>query len=577
VESEGEQVGERTPIEELVVGVYEQVLRLEGVGVADNFFDLGGHSLLATQVVSRLRDLFHVDIPLRSLFESPTVAGLSRSIEALLHVDRECEAPPLLPVARDDEGEALPLSFAQQRMWFLNQFEPDSPFYNISVALRLAGPLNVAALEQSLREIVRRHETLRTTFPTVDGVAVQLVAATSDVNLPLLDLSELTEVERETEALRVATEEARRPFDLTRGPMMRSTLLRLNEEEHVVVLTMHHIISDGWSMGVFVREVAALYEAYSTGQPSPLPDLTIQYPDFANWQRQWLRDEVLEGQLAYWKRQLTDLPTLQFPTTRPRPDVQSFRGARRSMLLPESLSHALDELRRREGVTLFMTLLAAFQVLLHHYTGQPDIVVGTDISNRTRSETEGLIGFFANQLVLRTDLSDGPSFKELLARVRDISLEAYAHQDLPFDMLVKALKLKRDADRTPLFQAKIVLQNAPLANLELPGLTFHPLEIDGGTAKFDLLLTINEQEHGLFCLLEYNTDIFDSGAMLRLLERYQVLLNAVVEQPEASLSSLREMIIEADKQYLAAKQKTHRETRFRKLRELNLEEMRVEN
>ena len=321
-------------------------------------------------------------------------------------------------ISRRNADEPVPLSFAQQRLWFLDQFQPGSPVYNIPAALRITAPLNAFALEQSLNEIVRRHEALRTTFAAVDGRPVQVIAPALRVPLPVTDLRGLPQTERETEATRLATQEAQHPFDLARGPLVRATLLRLGAGDHVLLLTMHHIVSDGWSMGVFFRELAVLYEAYATGKPSPLPELPVQYADFAQWQRQWLQGEVLAAHLTYWKQHLAGAPeVLELPTDRPRPAVQSFRGATYPFTLPPALSTALKTLSQREGVTLFMTLLAAFKTLLHRYTGQGDLVVGAPIANRTRAEIEGLIGFFVNTLVLRTDLSGNPRFGELLGRV----------------------------------------------------------------------------------------------------------------------------------------------------------------
>lgn len=323
-------------------------------------------------------------------------------------------------------------------------------------------------------------------------------------------------------------------------------------------------------MGVLMNELVALYRAFSTDQPSPLPGLPIQYADFAAWQRQWLQGDVFEAQLSYWKERLADLPTLRLPTDRPRPAVQTFRGARHALLLPQSLSESVKELGRRESVTLYMTLLAAFQILLHYYTGQEDIVVGTDISNRNRGETEELIGFFANQLVMRADLSGNPNVQELLERVREMSLDAYANQDLPFDTLVKALKSKRDADRTPLFQVKLVLQNAPLAGLEMPGLTMTAIEIDNKTSKFDLLLTVKRQDTGLFCLLEYSTDLFDPSTTERFLKRFEMVLDIIAAYPDARLDAIKERLSETDREDLTKRQKRFKDARLKKLRELSL-------
>ena len=493
-ELEKEFIAPRTPAEEIVAEIWTQVLGIERVGTYDNFFELGGHSLLATQVVSRMREAFGVEIPLRRLFEVPTVAGLAESIEVARRSGRNLQAPAILPVPRDGD---LPLSFAQQRLWFIDQLEPGNSAYNFPAAVRLKGPLNVVALEQSVNEIVKRHEALRTTFATVDGRPVQVIVPTLTLRAPVLNLQELSESEREGEVRRLVIEEAQRPFNLARGPLLRITLLRLAEEEHVGLLTMHHIVSDGWSTGILIRELALLYEAFSCGRSSPLPELPIQYADFAHWQRQRLQGEVLETQLSYWKRQLVDAPRLELPTDHPRPAVQTFRGSHQSLLLPNTVGEALKALSRRQGVTLFMTLLAAFKILLHRYSSQEDLIVGTPIANRNRLEIEGLIGFFVNTLVVRTDLSGNPTFRELLQRVREVCLGAYAHQDLPFERLVEELHLKRNLGRNPLFQVMFVLQNASMQTIVLPGLTLSPVEVDNGTAHFDLTLHIADTEQGL--------------------------------------------------------------------------------
>jgi len=529
-ELEGTYVAPRTSKEKALAEIWSTVLKVEQVGIHDNFFELGGHSLLATQIVSRLRKVFQVELPLRQLFEAPTVAGLATRIEKALRAEQGLQAPPILTVARDDH---LPLSFAQQRLWFLDQLGPDSPLYNIPDAVRLTGRLSVPALEQSLNEMIRRHETLRTTFATVDGRPVQVIAPFSTMALPSVDLWDLPKAEQEAEAWRLATEEALRSFDLARGPLLRTTVLRLDEEEHVLLVTMHHIISDGWSMGILTREAVALYEAFANGKPSPLSELPIQYADFAAWQREWLRGEVLDAQLAYWKQQLDGAPAvLELSTDRLRPPVQTYRGATQTFILPEGLTAALQALSREEGSTLFMTLLAAFNALMYRYTGQEDILVGSPIANRNWSEIEGLIGFFVNTLVLRTNLSGNPTFRELLRRVWEMTLGAYAHQDLPFEMLVEKLQPERDLSHTPLFQVVFTLQNAPMPPREQAGLTFRPLEVDSRTAKFDLTLFMVETKQGLSGAIEYNTDLFDAATIARLVGHFRVLLRSIVADPD---------------------------------------------
>ena len=441
------------------------------------------------------------------------------------------------PVSRSG---ILPLSFAQQRLWFLDQMEPGNPLYNIPGALRLKGSLNVTALEQSFNEIVRRHEVLRTTFKAVDGQPVQVIDPNLRLTLPILDWRQLDESYRDVEILRLADDERRQPFDLANGSLLRITVVCLDEADHVALLTMHHIVSDAWSTGILIRELRTLYEAYALGQPFSLPELPIQYADFAAWQHQWLQDEVLDTQLAYWKKQLGggDLPVLQLPTERPRPRVQTFRGARQTFSLSADLTAALKALSQKEEATLFMTLLAAFKTLLYRYTAQADILVGSPIANRNRTEIEGLIGFFVNTLVLRTDLSGNPTFRELLKRVRQVTWEAYDHQDLPFEKLVDELQPERDLSYSPLFQVKFMLQNAPREDLKLPGLTLSLLDLENTTAKLDLSLDMYEADSGLMGAFEYNTDLFDTATIERLTEHFRNVLSGIVNNPERRLSDV---------------------------------------
>jgi aspartate racemase len=443
---------------------------------------------------------------------------------------------PILPVRRDKN---LPLSFAQQRLWFLEQFEPNGSTYCIASVYRLTKALNVSALEQSLNELVRRHEILRTTFPTVDGQPVQVISPETPLTLPLINLLELPPNQREAEARRQATQEAQHPFDLAQGPLFRAKLLRLTEQEHILLLNMHHIICDGWSFDVSFQELAALYEAFANNKPSPLPKLPIQYADFTVWQRDWFQGDVIKSQIDYWRQQLSgELSVLQLPTDYPRPPVKTSQGSHQSLELPQDLTKALKALSQQEGVTLFMTLLATFQTLLSRYSAQSDIVVGTPIANRNQVETERLIGFFVNTLVLRTDLSGNPSFRELLGRVRKVALEAYAHQDLPFEKLLEELQPERDQSRTPLFQVMFAFQKASRQALELPGLTVTPLKVHTGTAKFDLTLELQEMSEDIRGQFEYNTDLFDSATIAQMACHFQTLLEGIVADPEQRLSNL---------------------------------------
>ncbi|MGH7827842.1 MAG: condensation domain-containing protein, partial [Candidatus Binatia bacterium] len=447
------------------------------------------------------------------------------------------------------EGFVFPLSFAQQRLWFVEQLQPGTGVYNLPVAYRLRGPLNLVALEQSLNEVVRRHEILRTTFSLVQGEPVQVIAENSKIKVQAVDFRDLSEPAREISAARFVSDESRRPFDLSRFPLLRASALQLTAEQHILLLVMHHIISDGWSMVVLFGELAALYEAFLQERPPPLPDLPVQYADFAVWQREWLQGEVLQTQLSYWKKQLDNVTTLQLATDRPRPAAQSFRGAELSFVISATLTDALSALSRREGVTLFMTLLAAFQALLYRYTGQEDIVVGSPIANRNRREIEGLVGFFANNLALRSNLSGNPSFLELLGRIREVCLGAYAHQDLPFEKLVEVLEPERDLSRNPLFQAMFALQQHTKPDLELSGLTVTAVKIDRGSSKFDLTFELIERGKELSGVLVYNTDLFDDLTIARLLDHFQALLTGAVANPKQRLSDLP-MLSQAEKQQL---------------------------
>jgi acyl carrier protein len=541
----GKRAVNETAAEEIVAGIWAETLRLDSVGPNDDFFELGGHSLLATQVVSRVREAFDVELHLLSLFESPTVRGFARRVEEALAAGQTASPP----IERAERGGSMPLSFAQQRLWFLNRLEPESAFYHCPVALRLRGALDTAALGRTLREIIRRHEVLRTSFAEVGGRPAQSISPASNFALPLEDLSHLEAEEREQEARRLARREAEHPFDLSAGPLLRARLLRLSEEEHVAVFTMHHIVSDGWSMGVLVREVSALYEAFSQGRESPLADLLIQYADYAVWQREWLRGEVLERQLCYWRERLRGAPpVLELPTDRERPAVQSFRGAHLSFTLDAGLSEGLRLLSRRAGVTLYMTLLAGCQALLHRLTGERRLSVGTPVAGRTRVEAERLIGFFVNMLVMHSDLSDDPTFSELLRRARETALGAYAHQDVPFERLVEELQPERRLEHSPLIQVWFVLQNAPISKLELTGLSLSILELENSTAKFDLGLNVVDTEEGLAVTLEYKTDLFNADTAGHILRQYETLLRHVVVRPEVKLGELVDILSRADEQ-----------------------------
>ena len=432
------------------------------------------------------------------------------------------------------------LSFGQQRMWVLEQFEPGSPLYDVSGALRMRGRLDVAALERSLNEIIARHESLRCSFIMERDVPVQLIAPSVQLPLAVVDLSALEPKAREQEVQRLGTLEARRGFDLAQGPLVRAKILRLSPTEHVLLLGMHHIVSDGWSLGVFFKELAALYGAFSQGRPSPLKPLPIQYVDYAAWQRQWLKGEALDKLLGFWKRQLQGVEPLDLKTDRPRGAGQGGNGAQRTFLFSSGLAERLHTLSRQRGATLFMTLLAGFKALLWRYTRQEDLTVGTPVANRNQAELEGLIGFFLNTLVLRNEVSGDEPFTELLERVRRGTLDAFAHQEAPFDRVVEAVQPERDLTRTPLFQVMFSVQNLrdETSSMRLPGLELSAHELDTGTAKFDLMFTLGEKPGGLSVGVEYDTGLFDDGTIERMAHHFEVLLTGIVARPEARLREL---------------------------------------
>lgn len=526
-------------LEEQMVGVWEEMLGIRPIGVTDNFFELGGHSLLATQVVSRIRNKLGVEVGLRSLFEETTVRGMAEVVRLQMGTEALVERNEIVSVGRE---RPLPLSYAQQRLWFIHQLEPDNPAYNIPMAVRLRGTLSVTALRQSLQEIVRRHEVLRTRFDARDGQPIQVIEEPAEIDVPTWDMSDLPQGERERRAREIVAQEARRPFDLRDGPVWKAALLRIAPEDHVLVLTIHHVAGDGWSTGVLVREFTAFYSGYRKGQRTALPDLTVQYADFAIWQREWLRGEVLEEQRAYWRQRLAGVPVLELPTDHPRPAAPSHRGGTVPLRLSAELTDGLRMLSRQEGATLFMTLLAGFQTLLGRYAGQDDVVVGTDVANRNRLETEELIGFFVNQLVLRTDLSGGVSFRELLQRVRETTVDAYGHQDVPFEKLVEELSPERDLSRAPLFQVTFALQNTPRASVSASevsrDLRLTPFGGKEGVVKFDLELKLMETEEEIRGFIDYDAELFENQTIQRLSDHMQRLFEEIVKAPHKRIMEL---------------------------------------
>ena len=522
----GKYVGPRTQMERSLTAIWRELLRLERVGIHDNFFELGGHSLMATRVTARVRDVFNVELPLRTLFETPTIVGLGLRLENLRPERGDFVLPPLTKGSRP---ERLPASYGQRRLWFVEQLHLAGAAYNMPMALRLEGELDVEALELGLAEVIRRHESLRTRFDVREGEVVQMIDEPGDFHLSLSDFSALRAQERQQEIRHRIQQEVEHRFDLQADPLFRAALLRLAEHEHVLLLTTHHIVSDGWSQGILIQELGTLYRAFSQALPSPLPEMPLQYADYALWQRSWLQGEILARQLEYWLGRLAGAPeSLALPTDRPRPAVASFRGGTVPFALSSELTRGLQESAQRNGVTLYMVLLAAFQVLLSRWSGQKDILVGTPVAGRTHRQIEGLIGFFVNTLVMRSDLTANPTFEELLTQVKETTLGAYTHQDLPFERLVEQLNPIRDLSRQPIFQVLFSLQNMPAEALDLPGLRLRSLGGEHITAKFDLALDMGEARSSLHGAFEYSADLFERQTIERLAEYFGSVLEGIV-------------------------------------------------
>ena len=539
----------RTPQEELIAGIWAEVLGRSEVGVEDSFFDLGGHSLLATQVVSRLRALFHVEVALTRFFAAPTVAALAAEVQA-----QRSKAQAEAPITAAPHGlETAPLSFAQERLWFLDQLVPQSSAYNVASLWHFRGELDSDALERALREVVRRHQVLRTVFPSVDGKPRPVLLPAESWSLPAVDLGRLGPAAL-GEVRRCSAVEVERPFSLARGPILRSLLWRLAASEHVLLLTMHHIASDGWSTGILMREVKVLYAAFRRGASSPLAELAVQYGDFARWQRDWLEGPKLERQMAFWRQQLSGAPeVLELPLDKPRPIAQTYRGRAVELRVPAALSAGLTAASRRHQATLYMTLLGAFAALLGRFAGQDDVVVGSPVAGRTRPEIEDLVGCFINTLPLRIQLGGrAASFTELLARVREVALGAYSHQDLPFEKLVTELAPRRHLSHAPLCQVMLALQNTPSEESRLPGVAVAPLEFESPTARFELSLGLREVEGELIGSLRYNTDLFEATTARRLARHFLRLLEAMVAEehrpwrqlPLMSAAEVHQLLIE---------------------------------
>ena len=566
-ENKVEYVAPRTPVEEALALIWAEVLDREQVGVEDDFISLGGDSLHATMIVTRVRQSLQIDLPQRVFFDAPTIADLARHVEELRRAQEEranivsepaknlnelspsqraalvmrlkkkaVDSTPEQTIPRRKDSGPVQLSFAQQRLWFLEQLGDSN--YIVPATSRLVGPLDVEALERSLNEIIVRHEALRTTFTMIDGQPMQVISQRQPVTITIVDLSNLPDSEREVESRRLR-EEALRPFSLERGPLFRASLLRLAEEEHLLLLTTHHIVSDGWSLGVMIREMATLYENFVDGTNTSLPELPIQYADFAVWQRQWLDGDVLKRQLQYWLEHLgNNPPVLELPTDRPRPAVPTYKGSFVTCEMTAELTEALKELSRREGVSFYMTLLAAFKTLMARYAGQDEIVVGTPIANRNRIDIENLIGFFVNTLVLRSDVSDNPPFNDFLKQIREVTLGAFAHQDVPFEKLVEELQPERDMSRTPLFQVMFSLQNSPMPTMKMSQVTMTLIQDDSTTSQFDLTLDITERGDAMDCLIEYSTEIFERATVQRMLNHFINLLESIVADPHQRVREL---------------------------------------
>jgi amino acid adenylation domain-containing protein len=555
----------RTPLEELVAGVWATVLGRAEVGRDDEFFALGGDSLLATQAAARLREVCGAEVGVRAIFEWPTVAALAAHLEGVRRSVGTGADDSITPIPR---GGALPLSFSQQRQWFIHQLEPESHAYNIPAAVRLRGQLDAAALLRALGEVVARHEPLRTTFDDVGGRPVQVVGPRGRLAAPLVDLAGLPAPAREAHAQGLVVSESRRPFDLQRGPLLRAMLMRLDPEEHVLLLVVHHIAADAWSLGVLIREVVTLYEAFAQGRPSPLAELSVQYADYAAWQRRLLGGDALRPQLDYWRRQLGGaLPVLRLPYERTPAAGRGFGGGSLGFRLTPEQTRELKAFGRREGATLFMVLLAAFDALLHHYTEQEDIIVGAPVAGRTRPELEPLIGCFVNMLALRTDMSGDPTFRELLARVREVCLGAYANQDVPFDRLVEVIKADRDPSRSPVFQAAFTLDNTPQQAAEVAGLELGYVEAEPGSTRFNLVLALTDTPHGLAGAFQYNSHLLGAATVGAMAKNFELLLGRLAARPETTLGEVRELLGEAERRQHTLRQQAFGEARRRMLQD----------
>jgi amino acid adenylation domain-containing protein len=523
----------RNSTEETLAKIWAETLGISQISIHDNFFEIGGDSLLATQVTSRVQESLNADMQVRSIFETPTLAGLAEHLTCLIEDSGPRKYAPISPVERSG---GLPLSFAQQRLWYLDQFDPQGVSYNLTTSVEIEGELSVEGLQDCFNEIISRHESLRTTFSMQDNQPVQIIHCRMPLSLALVDLTSLGEAQLRREVPCLSQQEAQQRFDLTSGPLIRAKLMALRRQRHVLLLSMHHIVSDGWSVRVLLNEMAQAYETKGQGLPLMLEELPIQYADYAVWQRKWLEGEVIEEQLSYWKETLKGAPSLlELPTDRIRPAVASRRGGCEEVSISRPLKQGLEEISRREGATLFIVMMAGYKALLYRYTGEPDIAVGTPIANRNRAEIAGLIGFFVNTLVMRTKIEAEMTFRDLVKREKEVALGAYAHQDLPFEKLVQELRPERNLSYTPLFQVNFTLRSSNAEELKLGGVNLNAMPVSNGMSNFDLILELIETEEDLKGVMEYSTDLFDSATILRMLENFKSLLQGVVAEPGVAL------------------------------------------
>ncbi|MCP5002893.1 MAG: AMP-binding protein, partial [Planctomycetes bacterium] len=544
-----EQLSPRSETEQLLCNLWSHVLGIEVTSISTNFFEAGGHSLLATRLVSRIRESFGIEMPLWVVFEQALLKDQAHWL------DNQQRGTQLLPIERLGDDDPLVLSFAQQRLWFLAQLEEENATYNILTALRMEGELNETALNHSLRDLFMRHECLRLCFPTMGGEATVKLNGVYDP-LSVTDLSELQETEQQHQVTKWMADYVQARFELSVGNLLNLRLIKLDKEEQILLFNMHHIISDGWSTGVMIREWSHLYNAYVQGQEPQLPELPIQYTDYAAWQRNWLQGDILEQQQGYWIDKLAGIPELiGLPTDYARPAVMAYNGEQMQSTLSQRLTEGIKQLSRQNGVTDFMLLLSVFKVLLYRYSGQADLVVGTPIANRTQHQTEDLIGFFVNTLVLRTHMNGELSFSELLKQVRHTAIEAYGHQDIPFEYLVEQINPSRSLSHSPMFQVMFVLQNTPYEELELSGLKLSMIEPENRTSKFDLTMSVAEHEDLFVCDWEYNTDLFRPDTVRRMTEHFRVLLEGIINNPEQTISQLP-LLTETEQEQLLAWNKT---------------------